>query len=360
LQEQVQSFVEGALRQSGPGQAFTASVLAMLPAVQLGSVIAGTSALGSAAGKTTWLGLLTVLKGALIKFVPGLAATYVVTRKLPESSRERSFLWKTYAGLWAMAVLFPVALYACGYIGSRYWSAHPPAFTWLILVSAFGFVTILGPFSFWIARKQRQIQKEEATRSGRAVSMSQPYEYRSRWTFLGIPLVHVCFNLKRNGRKVPAVGWIAIGEIAFGLVAMGGVAVGGITMGALGIGLVGLGGFGFGGFAFGGFAMGVIAMGGAAVGYMAYGGGAIAWLAASGGAVLAHHYATGGGAIAPHANDAAAYAFMNSNWFFAHKTILFDVLILLSWILPPTNMLIFRWRRERAAKAQNKPKGQIA
>lgn len=355
LQEQVQSFVEGALRQTVPGPAFTASVMAALPVMQLatGSAVS-SSAMGGAAGKTTSVGLMMLFKGLLIKFLPGLVVSYIMVQKVPESSRERKFLWKAWGVLFVMAFLFPAVIYLCGYIGKSYWDAHPQASTWVILSSAFGFVGVIGPYTFWMARTQRKIQKEEAAMSGRAFSMSQPYEYRSKATFLGLPLVHSCFNVRKNGRIVPAVGWVAFGERAYGLVAFGAVAVGGISMGAVAIGPVGVGGFGFGAFAFGGFAIGWWAMGGAAIGYLAYGGGAIGWLGASGGAVLARHFATGGGAIAAHGNDTAAYAFMRENYFFRHVTLVFDVLIIATWILPATNLLIFKWRRERAAKLQGK------
>jgi hypothetical protein len=122
-------------------------------------------------------------------------------------------------------------------------------------------------------------------------------------------------------------------------------------MGALAIGLFALGGFGMGLFAFGGLAVGYAAMGGAAVGYVAFGGGAIGWLGASGGAVLARHFALGGGAIAQHANDQAAQAFMHDSVFFRYEWIVFNILIVISWLLPPAFSLYFKRRRERKCQA---------
>jgi hypothetical protein len=130
-------------------------------------------------------------------------------------------------------------------------------------------------------------------------------------------LLHVRFNCVEAGKTLPAKGWIAVGDRAYGILfAFGAIAVGGISCGPLAVGLVALGGFGIGLFAFGGLAVGFAAMGGAAVGYVAFGGGAIGWLGASGGAVLARHFALGGGAIAQHANDRAAQAFMHGSYFF--------------------------------------------
>ena len=43
------------------------------------------------------------------------------------------------------------------------------------------------------------------------------FEYRSRASFLGLPLLHVSFKV-RNRRPVPAVGVIAIGQFGLGVV----------------------------------------------------------------------------------------------------------------------------------------------
>jgi hypothetical protein len=165
-------------------------------------------------------------------------------------------------------------------------------------------------------------------------------------------LLHVRFNCVEAGKTLPAKGWIAVGDRAYGILfAFGAIAVGGISCGPLAVGLVALGGFGIGLFAFGGLAVGFAAMGGAAVGYVAFGGGAIGWLGASGGAVLARHFALGGGAIAQHANDRAAQAFMHGSYFFRHEWIVFNILIVMSWLLPPSLSLYFKRRREREGRA---------
>jgi hypothetical protein len=154
-----------------------------------------------------------------------------------------------------------------------------------------------------------------------------------------------------GGKRLPAIGWIACGDKAFGILcALGGVAVGGFSSGGLAIGLFALGGFGVGLFAFGGFSIGGIVMGGGALGYMAMGGGAVGWLAASGGAAVARYFAEGGGAIALHANDAAARAFMRRSFFFSHQWAIFDVLIMYSWLVPPLLTLLYKRRSARASR----------
>ena len=356
LQAEVAAFVAGTLARSAPSPAFAVGVLTALPHLPTmagSSAIGGTTLKGGAAIASA--GLLTLLKGLLIKFVPPAAGAWMMM-KLPESRRERKFTRWAYGCLWLGAILYPLALMLAGYIWRSYWHVHPQAYTLMILSSAFGFVAILGPYTFWIARTQQRIRKEEAKQVGRAgtFSQSQPYEYRSAGTFLGLPWVHVCWNCEVNGKTRPALGWIAVGNRAYGvLFASGGVALGGISSGGLAIGGVALGGFGVGLFAFGGFALGLAAIGGAAAGYVALGGGAIGWLGASGGALLARHFATGGGAIAEHANDAAARTFMAGNFFFRHAWTVFDVLIIVSWLLPPGMSLYFKRRREHAQRAAN-------
>ena len=358
LHERVIAFVEGALEQTAPGQAFTLSVLSALPHITIAassSALGGTALKGSAAGKAAaTAGLFATVKVLLTKFLPAVAGIWMML-KLPESQRERKFARKHLALLFIGAlILYPLGLHLVGYAGRSYWYAHPQMWTLALLGSTFGFVAVVGPYTFWFARTQIRIQREEAKQSvnPRFISLSQPYEYRSPWTFLGLPLLHIRFNCVDDGKTLPAKGWIACGNKAYGILfASGGIAVGCVSMGALAIGLFALGGFGIGLFAFGGMSLGFAAIGGAAVGYVAFGGGAIGWLGASGGATLARHFALGGGAIAQHANDQAAQAFMDGNVFFRNEWTVFDILIVISWLLPSALTLYFKRRRKRKGQA---------
>ena len=131
----------------------------------------------------------------------------------------------------------------------------------------------------------------------RAWSSGHPYEYKSRRTFLGLPLVHVI-----SGRRLPgqpmrtAKGWIAAGDMAFGGLAMGAVAAGGIAFGGVAAGVL----FSWGGLSFGllvavgGIALGIFPMGGLALGYLAFGGVALGYGAVGG--LARGVYAMGGNA----------------------------------------------------------------
>ncbi len=104
------------------------------------------------------------------------------------------------------------------------------------------------------------------------------FEYRSKRTMRGIPLIHVVWGPGLNwqtGKPRVAKGIIAVGPIAVGVLAFGGLAFGAVCFGGLALGLAALGGAAIGlGFAGGGMAVAFVAVGGCAVGYYAIGGAA--------------------------------------------------------------------------------------
>lgn len=99
------------------------------------------------------------------------------------------------------------------------------------------------------------------------------YEYKSRKTVFGLPLVHIVYGPAWGGGLKPARGFIAIGNIAFGVIAVGGFAAGLFTLAGIGLGLVCLAGVALGiGVGIGGIATGYLAVGGLAIGVYAIGG----------------------------------------------------------------------------------------
>lgn len=104
------------------------------------------------------------------------------------------------------------------------------------------------------------------------------FEYRSKTTIAGWPLVHICAGMDpvRMRPKV-ARGVVAIGNVAVGGIAIAGVACGLVSVGGASLGLLfALGGAAIGvGLSVGGLAVGSIAVGGLAIGFSyAFGGGA--------------------------------------------------------------------------------------
>lgn len=108
-------------------------------------------------------------------------------------------------------------------------------------------------------------------------SSSTGFEWRTRFSFLGIPLIHVAFGRDALGKRRVAKGFLAIGQIAVGLVAFGQFAigiffgVGQVAVGLLAAGQV-AGGLLFG---FGQLAIGMVAIGQVVAGV--YGLGQVGW-----------------------------------------------------------------------------------
>jgi len=107
------------------------------------------------------------------------------------------------------------------------------------------------------------------------------YEYKSKTTIFGIPLVHI--KLNRYGRPAVAKGIIAIGTVSLGVISLGIMPIGIISVGFMAFGifalgamalglLLALGGLAVGAVAFGGVAMGLGAIGGVCLGKIAIGG----------------------------------------------------------------------------------------
>lgn len=123
------------------------------------------------------------------------------------------------------------------------------------------------------------------------VAVNPHYEYKSKITVFGIPLVHI--NFGRGMYK--AKGIIAAGNFAVGILSAGIFSAGLISIGTASLGLFAFAGLAFGGLAVGGAAFGVFAAGGLAVGVYAVGGCAFAARIAVGGYANAH-IAIGGAA----------------------------------------------------------------
>lgn len=121
------------------------------------------------------------------------------------------------------------------------------------------------------------------------------FEYKSKRTVFGIPLVHI--NVGRGLNR--AKGFIAIGNIACGVVSFGGVAAGFFALGGVSLGLFAIGGlavglllaigaFAAGALAVGGISLGIFAIGGISFGVYAAGGAAFALKIAAGGYASGH------------------------------------------------------------------------
>jgi RNA polymerase sigma factor (sigma-70 family) len=367
LAAEVTAFVEGALRQSAPGRAFTLGVLAALPVFATSAsaaTVAAAAAQGSAVAKSA---SLVAVFNALLGPMIGILGAYLGVRASLDATRtprERQFVVRqTKLGLLA-ALLFNVVLAAYIFVAVKYWAAHVWLFAALGIGIPLAFTTFILVAAARHNRELRRIREEERRRhpdlfdQPEAVAPWAFKEYRSRWTLFGLPLVHVRCGAPAGEKVRPAVGWIALGDRAVGvLFAAGGVAVGAVSLGGVSIGLIALGGVSAGLLALGGFAVGGLALGGAAVGIVAAGGFATGWLGAEGGLAVAREFALGGQAIARHANDAAAREFFNQYpWLDLTKAANRNWFVALCWM--PMVFVVWqaivarrRTRRQRTARS---------
>ena len=195
-----------------------------------------------------------------------------------------------------------------------------PFLVWTTMSLTLGYVAWI----LWESRRARvelqHIREEEVAKGSpervkgtgpwRHLSFNAAREYRSRWTLLGWPLVHIAHGEPtiEPSKRTVARGWIALGERAVGLIACGGIAVGGIAFGGVAVGPFAFGGLSLGVIGLGGFVLAIWAYGGAAIGWISFGGLAVAQKLAFGGFALSRAFAIGGYALAPHVDDAAARA----------------------------------------------------
>lgn len=107
---------------------------------------------------------------------------------------------------------------------------------------------------------------EEAVNAPYYRTVRPRYEYKSKKTIKGLPLVHVVYGMGR-----PAKGILAIGIRAKGIVSIGIFSMGICSLGVLSIGILAYGVIAAGLIALGSFAIGIIALGAITVGIFCMG-----------------------------------------------------------------------------------------
>lgn len=129
-----------------------------------------------------------------------------------------------------------------------------------------------------IKTQLESLERDQAMPTPTPPAAQQGWEYKSRRTLFGWPLLHVVFGTHpQTGKPIPARGVIAVGGVATGFLAIGGQCYGAIA----------IGGIAFGVFSFGGVSFGMLAFGGLALGAFAIGGLTIALIFAAGGLAMA-------------------------------------------------------------------------
>ena len=359
LQEQVLAFVEGALERTNPGKVFTVAVLAALPLSLTTS--AKAAAIGATAVKGSLLAKTAVATGILslvlnpVMMLFGNYAGYRMNLAEARSEPERQRIKANYrnalfTALGIFAVFAAVAIWLC---------RNQPHGDVLISMLVVGLILIyfatIFSFAALSGRSRRKFLTEILEQNHSAEFLEPAFEYRSRASFLGLPLVHIRIGDRFAILKAPVKAWIAVGERAVGgLFAFGAIAIAPVSIGGITIGLLPFGGLALGVLALGGFALGIWCFGGLVIGWQTLGGFAIGWHAADGGIALARDFASGGIAHAAQANNEIARQWISSHWFFHYGEIVgqHSFWLNLGWILPLTLFWKLSARKKRQTTGQ--------
>lgn len=138
LQDEVQTFVEGALCRTAPGQAFSGAVLAMLPLVAGSAATAGlgAGAKGTAAAKSGFLAAWLLPLAPFLGIAAGVGAQYLIIRSSTTDRKDRLKQTVIVIAFW----IIYLGLAMCGETTMRMLSRH---FEWSDRVQ------FVATISFW-------------------------------------------------------------------------------------------------------------------------------------------------------------------------------------------------------------------
>jgi RNA polymerase sigma factor (sigma-70 family) len=146
LHEEVLAFVEGTLSRTAPGQAFSNSVLALLPAAPAASVGTGMAGKGAMLVKSDFL---AAWLAPFVGVFAGILAHWLIVRAVP-TARERRFQKFSFIALWVFVLAWcVVGQFAVRTLRQRYaWSDQPfyavmTGFWWFYSVVVATFTVLL-------------------------------------------------------------------------------------------------------------------------------------------------------------------------------------------------------------------------
>ncbi|HUK83368.1 MAG TPA: sigma-70 family RNA polymerase sigma factor [Verrucomicrobiae bacterium] len=336
LADEVAGFIETTLRRTTPGKAFTLGVLAVLPAMAMS---AKAAAVGTTAAKssTSAAGLAGLFGALAALFAVGSYTEYRLCLAELKTDDERRRLRSFYRNIGAFVLGIFVAF--AGAVFWLYGKQLQPAVMISFFISELFVIFVLTRFVFAATRIrwQRAYYSHVLAQEYAGRFPAPAWEFRSRWTLLGLPLVHIRIGDRFDVIKKPVTAWIAVGgKYAVGaLLAFGEFAIAPVSIGWCAVGLVPFGGVALAPFAIGAFSVGVWSIGGLALGWEAYGACAIGWKAAMGWIALAREFALG---VIGHgsAGVQAAQTFFQSSLFFrfAQALMKYFAWLNLLWVVP--------------------------
>jgi hypothetical protein len=106
LQEEIATFVEGALRQTAPGRAFSGAVLAALPLAAGPAAVVGVSAgaKGTAAAKSGFLAIWLAPLAPFLGIAAGVGAQCLIIRATTTNSRLRAIMMAQAIIFWVVVI----------------------------------------------------------------------------------------------------------------------------------------------------------------------------------------------------------------------------------------------------------------
>jgi hypothetical protein len=311
-----------------------------------------TAAKGSASAKAAGtMGLFAAISGPLL-IVCGNYLGYRIGLEEARSNEERGYIKSFYRKvlLWTFGLF---AVFTAFMVWLRPYALSLGALATSLFVG-FIIIYLLTTLVFIFASigRQRSHFGKILAREHGGVFPAPAFEYRSRASFLGLPLVHIRIGDRFDMLRGPVKAWIAMGNYAIGgLIAFGGVAMAPIGIGFCAIGLLPYGGIAMGLLPIGGIALGICSFGGVAIGWQSLGCFAVAWHAAMGYIAVARDFALGNIAHAAQANTDLASQMIKPDWFFKGGQVLgrYSIWMNFLWITPLFIQwrLIARSRRER-------------
>lgn len=353
LHEQVLAFVEGALEKTNPGKVFTLGVLAALPALTISAKAAtiGTAAAkGSATAKVAGaMGLFGAILSPLV-VIYGNYASYRMSMDEAHTDEERGHIKRFFKRSLIFTLIVSAVLAVPLYWAFRNQHDIPLYCSLVFCQTIVIYFLTIAVFGFSSLAKRRRYLAGILAKEYGGDFPPAAYEYRSRWSLLGLPLVHIRTGDRFDMLRGPVKGWIAIGSShAVGAIfAYGGIAIAPLSYGGIAIGLLPFGAIGIGLISLGAISLGVWSFGGLAVGWQTSAGCGIAWNAAMGGIAFAHDFAVGGIAHAAQANTEIARQFCQQNRFFGFAQFVGKYYL---WLIP---LVLQSLAMRRAARSQKK------
>ncbi len=165
LQEEVQAFVETALRRTAPGEAFSGAVLAALPAGPAAAVGAGMAGKGTAAAKSGFLAAWLMPLAPFIGIAGGIMANWLIVRAAP-TARERRVKTIAFISCWVFVLAWCLpGKFAMRALAGRFQWSDPTFFAVMAGLWWF-YAAIFATFFILMGRQLLAIRRQSEEEAG--------------------------------------------------------------------------------------------------------------------------------------------------------------------------------------------------